>query len=110
MVVLVTFVGILVIFMEALLIIFIHNIPSLSTLFLQYAQYLMLDMVLEESMSPRTKSRMDQLVCCNTSGLPGGGLFRDKVIEIVVRKVKTTLREGFNKKNIKNNGINNILQ
>ena len=51
-----------------------------------------MDMVLEESMSPRTKERMDNLVCCNTSGLPGGGLFRDKVIEIVVRSVKTKLR------------------
>ena len=100
MVVLVTFMSILIIFMEAKLI-FIENFPALSIVFLQYAQYLMLDMVLEESMSPRTKSRMDQLVCCNTSGLPGGGLFRDKVIEIVVRKVKTTLREGFNKKTLK---------
>ena len=43
-------------------------------------------------MSPRTKSRMDDLVVCNTSGLQGGGLFRDKVIEIVVRSVKTKLR------------------
>ena len=48
-------------------------------------------MVLEKSMSPRTKQRMDNLVCCNTSGLVGGGLFRDKVIEIVVRSVKTKL-------------------
>ena len=48
-------------------------------------------MVLEKSMSPRTKQRMDNLVCCNTSGLVGGGLFRDKVIEIIVRSVKTKL-------------------
>ena len=54
--------------------------------------FLMLDMVVEESMSPRTKARMDNYVCCNLSGLPGGGMFRDKVIEIIVRKVKTTLR------------------
>ena len=52
----------------------------------------MLDIVLEESMSPRTRTRMDNLVCCNLSGLPGGGLFRDKVIEIIVRQVKTKLR------------------
>ena len=51
-----------------------------------------MDMVLEDSMSPRTKSRMDTHVCVNTSGLPGGGLFRDKVIEIVIRSVKTKLR------------------
>ena len=43
-------------------------------------------------MSPRTQERMENLVCCNLSGLPGGGLFRDKVIEICVRKVKTRLR------------------
>jgi hypothetical protein len=52
----------------------------------------MLDMVLEESCSPRTRERMDNLLCCNISGLPGGGLFRDKVIEIFVRSVKTKLR------------------
>jgi hypothetical protein len=62
-------------------------------------------MVLEESMSPRTKSRMDSLVCCNTSGLPGGGLFRDKVIEIVVRSVKTKLKKGLNKNKNKFGGI-----
>lgn len=49
-------------------------------------------MVLEESSSPRTQKRMENLVCCNISGQPGGGLFRDKVIEIVVRSVKTKLR------------------
>ena len=52
----------------------------------------MFDMVLEASSSPRTRERMDNLICCNTSGLPGGGLFRDKVIEIYVRAVKTKLR------------------
>ena len=52
----------------------------------------MMDMVMEASMSPRTKARMDNLVCCNLSGLPAGGLFRDKVIEIIVRSVKTKLR------------------
>ena len=49
-------------------------------------------MVLEEGSSPRTQERMDNLVCVNRSGLPGGGLFRDKVIECVVRSVKTKLR------------------
>ena len=39
-------------------------------------------MVLEEASSPRTKA----------SGLSGGGLFRDKVNEHVVRSVKTKLR------------------
>ena len=47
---------------------------------------------MEASSSPRTRERMDNLVCCNISGLPGGGLFRDKVIEIFVRSVKTKLR------------------
>ena len=49
-------------------------------------------MALEEGASPRTQERMDNLVTCNPSGLPGGGLFRDKVIECVVRSVKTKLR------------------
>ena len=49
-------------------------------------------MVLEKSSSERTKSRMDFLTCCNTSGLPAGGLCRDKVIEIIVRSVKDKLR------------------
>ena len=53
---------------------------------------LLLDMVLEQSSSERTKARMDSLVCCNLSGLPGGGLCRDKVIEITVRSVKDKLR------------------
>ena len=47
---------------------------------------------MEKSSSPRTRMRMDNLVCCNTSGLQGGGLFRDKVMEIFVRSVKTKLR------------------
>ena len=49
-------------------------------------------MVLEESSSERTKARMDNLVCCNTSGLPAGGLCRDKVMEIIVRAVKDKLK------------------
>ena len=49
-------------------------------------------MVLEQSSSERTKERMDELVCCNTSGLPAGGLCRDKVIEIIVRAVKDKLK------------------
>ena len=49
-------------------------------------------MVLEQSSSERTQARMDFLTCCNTSGLPGGGLCRDKVIEIIVRNVKDKLR------------------
>ena len=49
-------------------------------------------MVLEQSSSERTKARMDDLVCCNTSGLPAGGLCRDKVIEIIVRAVKDKLK------------------
>ena len=52
----------------------------------------MLDLVFEESSSERTKARMDELVCVNTSGLQGGGLFRDKVMEIFVRSIKTKLR------------------
>ena len=58
----------------------------------QYAAFLLLDMVLEQSSSERTKARMDLLVCTNTSGLPAGGLCRDKVMEIFVRKVKDNLK------------------
>ena len=35
---------------------------------------------------------MDNLVCVNLSGLPSGGLCRDKVIEIIVRSVKDKLK------------------
>lgn len=49
-------------------------------------------MVLEEASSDRTKARMDQLVCVNTSGLPAGGLCRDKVMEIIVRVIKDKLK------------------
>ena len=49
-------------------------------------------MVLEEASSDRTRARMDQLVCVNTSGLPAGGLCRDKVMEIIVRVIKDQLK------------------
>ena len=49
-------------------------------------------MVLEQSSSERTQARMDFLTCCNTSGLPAGGLCRDKVIKIIVRSVKDKLK------------------
>ena len=49
-------------------------------------------MVLEQSSSERTRTRMDNLTCCNLSGLPAGGLCRDKVIEIIVRSVKDQLK------------------
>ena len=49
-------------------------------------------MALEMGSSERTRSRMDKYVCVNTSGLQGGGIFRDKMIEIVIRSVKTKLR------------------
>ena len=65
---------------------------SKSSFFFKYAAFLMLDMVLEASSSERTRARMNDLVCCNTSGLQGGGLFRDKVMEIFVRSIKTKLR------------------
>jgi hypothetical protein len=61
-------------------------------LYFQYAAFLVLDMILEQSSSERTKARMDFLVCCNISGLPAGGLCRDKVIEIIVRSVKDKLK------------------
>ena len=49
-------------------------------------------MILEHSAAERTKARMDNLVCCNTSGLPSGGLCRDKVMEIIVRSIKDKLK------------------
>ena len=70
----------------------LYNFSAALNKFFQYAAFLLLDMALEEGSSPRSKERMDTMVCVNPSGLPGGGLFRDKVCEIVVRSVKTKLR------------------
>ena len=53
---------------------------------------MLLDLVLEQSASERTKARRDNLVVCNLSGKPSGGLCGDKVIEILVRAVKDKLR------------------
>ena len=63
-----------------------------SKICFQYAAFLVLDMILEQSSSERTKARMNNLVCCNTSGLPCGGLCRDKVMEIIVRAIKDKLK------------------
>lgn len=58
----------------------------------KYASWLLFDLVMELSASPRTKARMDHLVTCNPTGLPGAAVFRDKRNEHEVRLVKTSLR------------------
>ena len=46
-----------------------------------YARYMLIDLVMELSASERTRTRMNQLVCVNPSGLKGGFMFRDKYNE-----------------------------
>ena len=58
----------------------------------KYAAFTLIDLVVELSESQRTRKRMDLYVVINTSGSPGGGLFRDKHIEHCVRAVKSILR------------------
>lgn len=53
-----------------------------------YSYLLMLDRVIELLSSERSRWRMRHYVCVNPSGKPGGGEFRDKVMEHIVRVVK----------------------
>ena len=53
-----------------------------------YSYLLMLDRVVETIASERSRWRMRHLVCVNPSGKAGGGEFRDKVMEHIVRVVK----------------------
>jgi len=56
-----------------------------------YARNLVMDLVVEESSSERSRARMDNHVCVNPSGTRGGHLFRDKVNEHYVQQVKVQL-------------------
>ena len=58
----------------------------------KYASTLLTDLVMELSASPRTKERMDQLVCVNPRGRPGQAIARDKKCEHEVRRAKEELR------------------
>ena len=58
----------------------------------KYAQYLLLDLVIEKSASQRTQRRMDCLACVNPPGEAGRGLFRDKRNEHEIRDAKASLR------------------
>ena len=56
-----------------------------------YARNLVMDLVVEESSSERSRARMDNHVCVNPSSTRGGHLFRDKVNEHYVQEVKVQL-------------------
>ena len=58
----------------------------------KYASTLLTDLVMELSASPRTRERMDQLVCVNPSGRPGQAIARDKRCEHEVRRAKEEMR------------------
>ena len=58
----------------------------------KYAAALLFDLVLELSSSERTRSRMENTVCVNPNGKPGGGTHRDMVNDHVVRETKTAIR------------------
>ena len=58
----------------------------------KYAAALILDLVLELGASDRTRTRMENTVCVNTRGKPGGGTHRDMVNEHVVKETKTAIR------------------
>ena len=58
----------------------------------KYAAFTLIDLVVELSASQRTRKRMDLLVTINPTGTPGGGLFRDKHQEHMIRAVKGCLR------------------
>ena len=58
----------------------------------KYAAGLLLDLVLELGASERTRTRMENTVCVNTCGKPGGGKHRDMVNEHIVKTTKTAIR------------------
>ena len=47
----------------------------------KYAYSLLYDLLQYQRASPRTKQRLDNLVCVNMRGRPGEGIFRDKKCE-----------------------------
>ena len=58
----------------------------------KYAAALLFDLVLELSASERTRTRMENTVCINTSGKPGDGKHRDLVNEHIVRETKGAIK------------------
>ena len=58
----------------------------------KYAIALFFDLVLELSASERTRTRMENTVCINTSGNPGEGKHRDMVNEHIVRQTKGAIK------------------
>ena len=58
----------------------------------KYAIALFFDLVLEMSASERTRTRMENTVCINTSGKPGDGKHGDLVNEHIVRETKGAIR------------------
>ena len=58
----------------------------------KYAAALLFDLVLELSASERTRIRMENTVCINTSGKPGDGKHRDLVNEHIVRETKGAIK------------------
>ena len=58
----------------------------------KYAAGLLVDLVMELSASPRTRERMNSLVCVNPNGKPGQSIARDKRCEHEVRRAKEEMR------------------
>ena len=58
----------------------------------KYARYTLMDLVVELSSSERSQVRMEHLVTVNPSGTKGGGMFRDKYNEVMVRLVKDAIK------------------
>ena len=58
----------------------------------KYAIALFFDIVLELSASQRTRTRMENTVCINTSGKPGEGKHRDLVNEHMFRETKGAIK------------------
>lgn len=58
----------------------------------KYARYTLMDLVVELSASERSQVRMEHLVTVNPSGTRGGGMFRDKWNEVMVRLVKDAIK------------------
>ena len=58
----------------------------------KYAPALLFDLVLELTASERTRTRMENTVCVNTSGKPGDSKHRDMVNEHIVRETKSAIK------------------
>ena len=62
----------------------------------KYSYLILLDIIVKKTASARSQQRMGDLCCVNPYGQQGGGLFRDKVNEHVVRMVKVWVNISFN--------------